>query len=86
LVPWRRLSGIRSRPNLSLYALVSFTLSFGGARGFTFIAPDLVLVGGGYHIHHFWFGLVMLALGGWLGINYTGDRLDRFAATIYGLG
>jgi hypothetical protein len=44
------------------------------------------LVGGGIHIHHFWFGLLLLALGGWLGISYRDTVTDRLAAIIYGAG
>ncbi len=80
------MSGIRPRPNLSLYALISFAVSFLAARAFTSVAPDLYLVRAGYHIHHFWYGLVLMATGGWIGINYSGDKLDRFAASLYGLG
>ncbi len=52
----------------------------------TSIKPDFTLISGGYHIHHFWYGLAMLALGGWICINYTGQRLDRLSAIIFGAG
>jgi hypothetical protein len=74
------------RANLSLLALASFIASFGIARTFTAISPDVVLVGGGVHIHHFWYGIIMLAIGGWLGISYNEERIDRLAAVIYGAG
>ena len=77
---------IQSRPKLSVYTLTSFTISFLLARIITSINPDLTLVSGGYHIHHFWYGLAMLAAGGWIGINYTGERLDRLSAIIFGAG
>jgi hypothetical protein len=44
------------------------------------------LIGGGYHIHHFWFGLAMLVIGGWTGISYQNERSDRFASVIFGAG
>lgn len=74
------------RANLSLLALISFVASFAIARVFTTISPDVVLVGNGLHVHHFWFGIIMLAIGGWLGISYSGERIDRLAAVIYGAG
>jgi hypothetical protein len=76
----------RERPNLSALALTFFVLSFTIARIFTSISPDTVLARGGVHIHHFWFGLIMLAVGGWLGISYNDVKIDRFAAVIFGAG
>jgi hypothetical protein len=75
-----------TRPNLSVLALVSFLASFTIARTFTTLYPNTRLIGGGYHIHHFWFGLAMLVIGGWLGISYQNDRSDRFASVIFGAG
>ncbi len=81
-----REEGRTRRPNLSLLALASFVASFAIARTFTTVSPDTVLVGGGLHVHHFWFGIIMLAIGGWLGISYSGERIGRLAAVIYGAG
>ncbi len=77
---------MRTRPNLSGLALVSFIASFIIARTFTTLFPNTRLIGGGYHIHHFWFGLAMLVIGGWLGISYQNERSDRFASIIFGAG
>ncbi len=77
--------GIEGRPSLSVLALISFALSFGIARLFTILNP-LVLRPSGFHIHHFWFGILMLAIGGWLGISYNDRRIDRIAAIIFGAG
>ena len=75
-----------SRANLSVLALISFLASFIIARAFTTINPDVFLGGGGFHIHHFWYGIIMLAIGGWLGISYNDERITRIAAVIYGAG
>jgi hypothetical protein len=78
---------IKQKPNLSILALVSFIVSFIVARSFTILNPDtILLVGGDLHIHHFWYGLAMLATGGWLGISLENPRIDRVAAIIYGAG
>lgn len=78
---------IKEKPSLSILALVSFTVSFIIARAFTTIYPNtILLVGGGYHIHHFWYGLAMLAIGGWLGISLDNPRINQVAAIIYGAG
>lgn len=81
-----KIEGNEERPNLSLLALVSFIMSFAVARVSTTLKPDAVLIGGGYHIHHFWFGLLMVIIGGWIGISYTSERADRVAAIIFGAG
>ncbi len=77
---------IGRKPNLSALALVSFAVSFVIARIFTTLSPKTVVVTYGIHIHHFWYGLIMLAIGGWLGISYTDERIDRLAAILFGAG
>jgi hypothetical protein len=76
----------RERPSLSVLALAFFVVSFVIARVFTTISPDTVLVSGSLHVHHFWYGLIMLAIGGWLGISYNDVKIDRFAAVLFGAG
>jgi hypothetical protein len=77
---------IQEKPNLSILAMISFIVSFTVARTFTALNPDTVLISGDYHIHHFWYGIAMLAIGGWLGISYTNERTDRLAAILFGAG
>lgn len=77
---------IRERPNLSVLALVSFLASFMVARIFTTLSPNTVLISGSYHIHHYWYGLIILAIGGWLGISYENERINRVAAILFGAG
>jgi hypothetical protein len=67
-------------------ALTAFVVSFTVARAYTTFFPHHVLVGGGLHIHHFWYGLALLAVGGWLGIAYTRKEIDIVAAVLYGAG
>jgi len=74
------------RPHLSIVALVSFIASFIVSRIFTILNPILQLIRGDFHIHHFWYGLIILAIGGWLGISYRTERIDRLAAILYGAG
>jgi hypothetical protein len=77
---------IKEKPNLSVLALISFMASFIVARMFTTLYPKTVLLGGDYHIHHFWFGIGMLVIGGWIGISYESERINRLAAIIFGAG
>lgn len=75
-----------SKPNLSFIMLVCFLSSFTVARVFTYFFPSTVFMVQGFHVHHFWYGLALLTIGGWLGINYRDDQLDRIAAIIFGAG
>jgi len=77
---------IKQKPNLSILAMVSFIASFTVARTFTALNPNTVLLSGDYHIHHFWYGLAMLAIGGWIGISVENERLNRVAAILFGAG
>jgi hypothetical protein len=75
-----------SKPNLSFIILVSFLASFAVTRVFTYFFPSSVLMVQGFHIHHFWYGLALLTMGGWLGINYRDNQTERIAAIIFGVG
>ncbi len=74
------------KPDLSVLALISFIGSFVVARTFTILSPKTVVVTSGLHIHHFWYGIALLVVGGWLGISYHDERIDRLAAIIFGIG
>jgi len=74
------------RPNLSVLALLSFIVSFLVARLFTTLYPNVVLINSDLHIHHFWFGLAILVIGGWIGIAYQDERTNRLAAILFGAG
>ena len=77
---------IKRRPNLSVLVLISFIASFAAARTFTTLSPKTILLTGNLHIHHFWYGILMMAIGGWLGISYNDERINRLAAVIFGAG
>jgi hypothetical protein len=71
---------------LSFLAILSFTIAFSTARIFTTVYPDTVLVGGGIHFHHFWYGLAMVVTAGWLGIASTRPAWHRVYAVVFGFG
>lgn len=72
--------------SLSFLATLAFTAGFFGARIFHTVFPDTVIIAGGIHFHHFWYGLAMMTVAGWLGIAYNGERRNRVYAVIFGLG
>jgi len=77
---------VRTKPNLSVLALISFIASFAVSRVFTSISPGVFWEISGYHIHHFWYGLAMIIIGGWLGISIENERINRVAAILFGAG
>jgi tellurite resistance protein TehA-like permease len=76
----------KTKPNLSILALLCFIISFIVSRTFTTFFPRTVITSHGLHIHHFWYGLALLAIGGWLGISYEDERISRVAAILFGAG
>src|SRR5207244_10915251 len=48
--------------------------------------PQIVVIQQGIHFHHFWYGLALIAIAGWLGIARPSRRLSRVYAIVYGLG
>lgn len=77
---------VKTKPNLSVLALISFIIAFIVARTFTSLYPKTVWEISGLHIHHFWYGLALLAIGGWLGITVENERVNRIAAILFGAG
>ena len=71
---------------LAFLTLLFFVIGFFVARIFTTIYPDVVVVSSGIHFHHFWFGLGMIIVAGWLGITSNRPEYDRIYAVIFGLG
>ena len=49
-----------------------------------YIGRNIILFG--YHIHHFYFGILMIALAGWFSITGTGFRSKSKLAAFYGIG
>jgi hypothetical protein len=82
----RTTKSFQPRVHLATAALLSFIASFVAARAFTTFFPSTVFISGGIHIHHFWYGLALLAVGGWLGISYSDNEIDPLAAILYGVG
>jgi hypothetical protein len=71
---------------LFFLALLSFMVSFLVARTFTTINPHAVVVTGGIHFHHFWYGLGMVVVAGWLGIVSSIPTHRRIYALVFGFG
>ncbi|RLE12559.1 hypothetical protein DRJ04_05945 [Candidatus Aerophobetes bacterium] len=40
----------------------------------------------GLHIHHFFYGVVLLCIGGWIALNYREKEIRKIAGLLYGIG
>jgi hypothetical protein len=85
-VPTVTSKRFQPRAHLATIALISFIFAFIAARTFTTFFPSTVLINSGIHIHHFWFGIALVAVGGWLGISYNDEETSRIASILYGAG
>jgi hypothetical protein len=74
------------RHGLTFIATLAFMASFFGSRLFATLYPDTVVMTGEIHIHHFWYGIGLLSVAGWLAIAWRTERLSRLCAVLYGLG
>ena len=50
----------------------------------THVGRNLII--GGLHIHHFFYGITLLCIGGWIALNYRQKGLKKVAAFFYGVG
>src|SRR2546430_754351 len=59
---------------------------FFGARLFHLAFPSLMVITQGIHFHHFWYGLAMMGVAGWLGIVDNDEKFARVYAVLFGVG
>src|SRR2546428_13130079 len=77
----------RFKHDLSFLATLAFAGGFFGARLFHLAFPTLMIITQtGIHFHHFWYGLLMIGVAGWLGIVDNDPRLARIYAVVFGVG
>src|SRR5207247_10398204 len=75
-----------NRRGLSFLGTLAFMTAFFGARVFAILNPTVVVAQGSIHFHHFWYGLGMITLAGWLGIALKRPKLVRTYELILFLG
>ena len=65
----------------------AFLLTFVGARALNTIAPDFWLVNLAVgHVHHFAYGIFILAVSGYLALIFDGPRGKYLVALLHGFG
>jgi len=82
----RESLGSQFRHGLTFIATLAFVVSFFGSRLFATLFPGTVVMQGGIHLHHFWYGIALISVAGWMGIAWRNERLYRLYAVLYGLG
>ncbi|MDD5156374.1 MAG: hypothetical protein PHF11_07855 [Candidatus Omnitrophica bacterium] len=65
--------------------LVSFLISFASARAWALVIGNAIYFKG-YHIHHFFFGTMALAIGGLMGTLSEDKKALRAASLLMGVG
>jgi hypothetical protein len=65
-----------------VFLLITFFLS----RVFVIYFPQKVFFIRGYHIHHFFFGVILLGVAGYVALVSDKIRLQRLAAAVFGTG
>jgi len=79
--------GHRFEHGLSFLATLAFLGGFFGARLFHLAFPGLMFITStGIHFHHFWYGLAMMGVAGWLGIVDNDEKFARVYAVVFGVG
>jgi len=91
LVRTDRLNFTTEKLLVPLIILISFIVAFFIARSFVIfidnpLTPTIELSLKGYRIHHFFYGIGLLIIGGWLGCTNHGPRMTRISAVLYGGG
>src|SRR5438093_10774608 len=76
--------GRRFEHGLSFLATLAFLGGFFGARLFHLAFPGLEIITQGIHFHHFWSGLTMMGVAGWLGIVHHDEKFARVYAAVFG--
>lgn len=74
------------RHGLTFIATLAFVSTFFGSRLFTTLFPTTVVMQGAVHVHHFWYGIGLMSVAGWMGIAWRNERFYRLYAVLYGLG
>jgi len=63
-----------------------FIFSFMIARIFVILNPTTWITFKDYHIHHFFFGTILILFGGFLGLNYSNKKVVYLGSMFYGIG
>ena len=71
---------------VTFWVLLAFLPTFIGTRALVYFAPQLFVNVGGTHVHHLTWGIILLALTGWLALLIEEPRWRPRIAALYGIG
>ena len=76
----------KASEDVNFWMLLSFLPTFILARLLVYNAPNLFLNIKGVHIHHFTYGIVLLAVSGMAAMNVRSQKWKNITATVFGVG
>lgn len=86
----RSIQERRDQPGFYMYLAfpmaVAFLITFIIARFVSLVAPNLYVTLGGLHIHHFVWGISVLAISGYLALLFDSPRSKYLIALLHGFG
>ena len=65
---------------------VAFLITFVTARVVSYLVPSFGLFVGNFRIHHYTWGIFVLAISGYLALVFDGPRAKYFISLLYGFG
>ncbi len=88
MIPFfRTILSFHERKQKRLYiVLIGFLISFACARAVSLFAPTSSVFWNGFHIHHFYFGAIILWIGGIIAVLGSGNKADYVASGFIGVG
>lgn len=78
---------IRRKKVTPFIIAISFIIAFALARGTVVFGPEWMrLIVKEYHIHHFYYGFILIAISNWIALTTDRVHMFRFAAVLFGAG
>ncbi|MCS4542384.1 MAG: hypothetical protein HY929_08780 [Euryarchaeota archaeon] len=77
---------VNDRKLIPVYVFSLFLITFGLARIVVRSHLTFELLWKGYRIHHFFFGIILSLIGGWIALNQDGSKWIKAASILYGIG
>jgi hypothetical protein len=78
---------LRRNKQTPFIIFISFVIAFAVARLTIILGPEwLRLYIRNYHIHHFYYGFVLLAIANWIALTTNREHMFKFAAVLFGIG
>lgn len=72
--------------SLAFPIAITFLLTFTTARVVSYLVPSLGIFIGDFRVHHFTWGIFVLAISGYLALVFDGARAKYFISLFYGFG